>query len=195
MLDRAGVRHVILNARHEAREARIVQEAGRSGRVTIATNMAGRGTDIIPHDEVIRQGGMHVIATSIHSSARIDRQLVGRTARQGNPGSFQFLLSLEDPFLRVLPPRMQNKLIQLARERTGGPQTIPAPDAHDGLGTGEKESPQPLPDSVRRYFERAQKQLEKTHSRQRKQMLRAERERRDTFRRIGLDQYLECAED
>ena len=195
MLDRAGVRHVILNARHEAREARIVQEAGRSGRVTIATNMAGRGTDIIPHDEVIRQGGMHVIATSIHSSARIDRQLVGRTARQGNPGSFQFLLSLEDPFLRVLPPRMQNKLIRLARERTGGPETIPASDAHDGFGTDEKKSPQPLPDNVRRYFERAQKQLEKTHSRQRKQMLRAERERRDTFRRIGLDPYLECAED
>lgn len=173
MLTRAGIQHVILNARHEALEAEIVEQAGQPGRVTIATNMAGRGTDIIPHPVVVQQGGVHVIATSVHSSARIDRQLVGRTARQGDPGSFRFLLSLEDPFLSVLPPRAQRQLQQLVERGHGSV----------------------LDEGVRRYFRRAQRQLEKVHARQRRQLLRAERERRQTFRRIGLDPFLECAAD
>ena len=194
-LDKAGIRHVILNARHEAREARIIQEAGQPGHVTIATNMAGRGTDIKPHDDVIDQGGMHVIATSMHSSARIDRQLVGRTARQGNPGSFQFLLSVEDPFLRILSQRAQQKLAHVAQEYTktaGGGRDS---ESVSGTETGTATMPRPLPVGIRRYFYRAQKRLEKLHSRQRQQMLRGERERRETFHRIGLDPYLESAED
>jgi len=195
MLGRAGIRYVILNARHEAQEARIVQEAGQPGRVTIATNMAGRGTDIKPHDEVIHQGGMHVIATSMHSSARIDRQLIGRTARQGNPGSFQFLLSVEDPFLRILSQRSQQTLARVAKDYMKNAGVIADSHSKDGIDAGMTTTPRPLPASIRRYFYRAQQQLEKIHSRQRKQMLRGERERRETFRRIGLDPYLECAED
>lgn len=173
MLERAKIQHVILNARHEAAEAAIVEQAGQPGRVTIATNMAGRGTDIIPHADVRQQGGLHVIATSVHSSARIDRQLVGRTARQGDPGSFQFLLSLQDPFLEILPKRQVQQLKQAAES-----------DVKGALGR-----------STQRYFRRAQRQLEKIHTRQRKQMLKAERERQETFRRLGLDPYLECAAD
>jgi preprotein translocase subunit SecA len=173
MLMGAGIRHVILNARHEAQEAEIVAVAGQPGRVTIATNMVGRGTDIIPHEVVLQQGGVHVIATSVHSSARIDRQLVGRTARQGDPGSFQFSLSLEDSFLSVLPPRAQRQLKQIVESRKGE------------VASGH----------VRRYFRRAQRQLEKIHTRQRKQLLRGERKRKETFRRLGLDPYLECAAD
>lgn len=169
MLTESGIQHQILNARHEAIEADIVRGAGQPGRVTIATNMAGRGTDIIPHEDVVRQGGVHVIATAMHSSDRIDRQLVGRTARQGDPGSFQFMLSLEDPFLRILPRRLQKKL------------------ANVGSGVFSRR--------MQRHFRRAQRQLEKIHARQRKQMLRAERERQETFRRLGLDPYLECAAD
>lgn len=173
MLERAKIQHVILNARHEAAEAAIVENAGQPGRVTIATNMAGRGTDIIPHAEVKKNGGLHVIATSMHSSARIDRQLVGRTARQGDPGSFQFLLSLQDPFLEILPRSLLRKLKKAADLETKGS----------------------LSSSTRRFFRRAQRQLEKIHGRQRKQMLKAERERQETFRRLGLDPYLECAAD
>lgn len=170
MLDQIGIRHVILNARHEQHEAGIVQQAGKPGCVTIATNMAGRGTDIIPHKDVIDQGGLHVIATSMHSSARIDRQLVGRTARQGDPGSFQFLLSLEDPFLQVLPQRVQRKLAMSSARGS-------------------------VSNSMRSYFRRAQKQMEKMYSRQRKHLLKGEHKRQETFRRIGLDPYLECATD
>ena len=169
----SGIPYVILNARHEEREAQIVSEAGQPGRVTIATNMAGRGTDIIPHKLVVRQGGLHVIATSMHSSARIDQQLVGRTARQGDPGTFQFLLSLEDPFLQVLPPRTHKHLQQLAA-------SLP-----NGAGGVE----------LQKYFLQVQRQMEKIHSRQRKQMLRREKEQHKTFRRIGLDPWLESAVD
>ncbi|MCH2202884.1 MAG: translocase [Fuerstiella sp.] len=174
MLNAAGTRYVILNARHEAEEAEIVELAGQPGRVTIATNMAGRGTDIIPHPEVIQHGGVHVIATSVHSSARIDRQLVGRTARQGDPGTFQFLLSLEDPFLNVLSPKVQRQLRSLIDRQQEGEITSL---------------------SIRNYFRKAQNQLEKNHARQRKQLLKGERRQSETFRRIGLDPYLECAAD
>ena len=84
-----------------AREAEIVAEAGRSGAVTIATNMAGRGTDIKLSKEVIEAGGLAIIGTERHDSRRVDRQLRGRAGRQGDPGSSQFFVSLEDNLMRL----------------------------------------------------------------------------------------------
>lgn len=94
-----GVAHQALHAKQDVSEAEIVAEAGRPGRVTIATNMAGRGTDIKLGDGVADLGGLHVILTELHESKRIDRQLIGRCARQGQPGSWQYMLSLEDQLL------------------------------------------------------------------------------------------------
>lgn len=99
MLQAAGVPHVILNARQDKEEADIVSKAGQSGRVTVATNMAGRGTDIKLQPEVAKHGGLHVVATERHEAARIDRQLYGRSGRQGDPGSFEMLVSLEDDLM------------------------------------------------------------------------------------------------
>jgi len=103
-LNKIGLSHHVLNARQDREEAMIVAEAGRPGRITVATNIAGRGTDIRLAPEVIGCGGLHVILTEFHQSARIDRQLFGRSARQGDPGSFECLVSLEDElFVRFIP--------------------------------------------------------------------------------------------
>ncbi len=101
MLKKAGVKHDVLNAKHHEREAEIVMEAGHKNRVTIATNMAGRGTDIKLGDGVKELGGLHILGTSRHESRRIDNQLRGRSGRQGDPGSSRFFLSLEDDLLRI----------------------------------------------------------------------------------------------
>jgi preprotein translocase subunit SecA len=95
-LDRRGMPHRILNARQDAEEATIVSEAGQPGRITVATNMAGRGTDIKLAPAVRAAGGLHVILTEFHESARVDRQLFGRCARQGDPGTTEAIVSLED---------------------------------------------------------------------------------------------------
>ena len=101
MLKRMGVKHDVLNAKHHEREAEIVAHAGEKGRVTIATNMAGRGTDIVLGEGVAELGGLHIIGTERHESRRIDNQLRGRSGRQGDPGSSRFYLSLEDDLLRI----------------------------------------------------------------------------------------------
>lgn len=110
LLDRAGIKHEILNAKNHAREAEIIAQAGRPGAVTVATNMAGRGVDIIlggqPFDtdlynQVKAAGGLHVIGTERHESRRIDNQLRGRSGRQGDPGSTQFYISMEDDLMRI----------------------------------------------------------------------------------------------
>lgn len=101
LLKRRGVMHQVLNAKHHAREAEIVSLAGQRNAVTIATNMAGRGTDIILGDGVKDLGGLHIIGTERHESRRIDNQLRGRSGRQGDPGSSQFFLSLQDDLLRL----------------------------------------------------------------------------------------------
>ncbi|MCL7486998.1 MAG: preprotein translocase subunit SecA [Desulfobulbaceae bacterium] len=101
MLKKAGIRHDVLNAKQHDREAEIIAGAGQEGRVTIATNMAGRGTDIKLGEGVRELGGLHILGTSRHESRRIDNQLRGRAGRQGDPGSSRFFLSLEDDLLRI----------------------------------------------------------------------------------------------
>ncbi len=101
MLKIKGIKHNVLNAKLHAREADIIAEAGHAGTVTIATNMAGRGTDIKLTDEVKKAGGLAIIGTERHDSRRVDRQLRGRAGRQGDPGSSQFYVSLEDNLMRL----------------------------------------------------------------------------------------------
>ena len=101
MLKIRGIKHNVLNAKQHQLEAQIVAEAGRSGQVTIATNMAGRGTDIKLSPEVKQKGGLAIIGTERHESRRVDRQLRGRAGRQGDPGSSQFFVSLEDKLMRL----------------------------------------------------------------------------------------------
>lgn len=100
MLKKKGITHKVLNAKYHAEEAEIVSRAGQPGSVTIATNMAGRGTDIMLGEGVPEVGGLHIIGTERHESRRIDNQLRGRAGRQGDPGSSQFYLSLEDELMR-----------------------------------------------------------------------------------------------
>ena len=101
MLKKEGVKHQVLNAKNHEREAEIVAQAGQKGTVTISTNMAGRGTDIVLGDEVPEIGGLHILGTERHESRRIDNQLRGRSGRQGDQGSSRFYLSLEDDLMRV----------------------------------------------------------------------------------------------
>ena len=96
LLLEAGFQPVILNARQDRQEAEIVACAGQPGRVTVATNLAGRGTDIQLHPAVREAGGLHVILTEYHESRRIDRQLFGRAGRQGDPGSYESIVALDD---------------------------------------------------------------------------------------------------
>ena len=100
-LKKQGIDHNVLNAKHHEKEAEIVAQAGQKNQVTIATNMAGRGTDIVLGPEVPALGGLHIVATERHESRRIDNQLRGRAGRQGDPGSTRFFLSLEDDLMRL----------------------------------------------------------------------------------------------
>src|SRR2546423_12307500 len=104
MLERRGLKHNVLNAKQHEREAAIVAEAGQPAAVTIATNMAGRGTDIVLGEGVQDLGGLHIIGTERHESRRIDNQLRGRAGRQGDPGSTRFYISLEDDLMRIFGP-------------------------------------------------------------------------------------------
>ena len=98
-LDEAGLKHQVLNAKQDQEEAAIVAAAGRYGQITVATNMAGRGTDIKLDEAAIKAGGLHVVCCEKNISARIDRQLAGRCGRQGDPGSYQAILSMQDAFI------------------------------------------------------------------------------------------------
>ena len=112
-----GVEHTVLNARHDKAEAEIVARAGEAGRITVATNMAGRGTDIHLSPEAEAAGGLHVILTEFHESARIDRQLIGRGARQGNPGSWQAIVARDDDLFRRFAPGWMRRTARLATLR------------------------------------------------------------------------------
>jgi len=112
LLKRAGVKHDVLNAKNHYREAEIIENAGHKGSVTIATNMAGRGTDIKLGDGVLELGGLAVIGTERHESRRIDNQLRGRSGRQGDPGMSQFFLSMEDELMRRFGSDNLKKLME-----------------------------------------------------------------------------------
>ena len=111
-LSRRGIEHEVLNAKHHEREAAIIAKAGQKGNVTIATNMAGRGTDIVLGEGVVELGGLHVMGTERHEARRIDNQLRGRTGRQGDPGSSRFYVSLEDDLMRIFAPERVSNILK-----------------------------------------------------------------------------------
>ena len=121
MLKKQNIPHNVLNAKQHEQEAAIVAEAGQRGKVTIATNMAGRGTDIKLADEVIELGGLHILGTERHESRRIDNQLRGRSGRQGDPGSSRFYLSLEDDLLRLFGSERFSGILQKLGMEDGQP--------------------------------------------------------------------------
>ena len=151
MLKKNGIVHSVLNAKYHEQEAEIVARAGQKGAVTIATNMAGRGTDIKLGEDVESLGGLHVIGTERHESRRIDRQLRGRCARQGDAGSTRFFLSLEDDLLRLFANN--NRLFKFVEK---------------GIGEGEAIGDSGLLD---RSIQTAQKNVEKHHFQIRKRTL------------------------
>jgi preprotein translocase subunit SecA len=110
---RRGVDFVVLNARQDQAEAEIVAQAGQAGRITVATNMAGRGTDIKLTVQARAAGGLHVILTEFHESPRVDRQLVGRSGRQGDPGCAQAIVCPSDSLLARQPPIVHTLLTHL----------------------------------------------------------------------------------
>ncbi len=119
MLDRQNIKHNVLNAKLHKREADVVAEAGKAGVVTIATNMAGRGTDIKINEEIKNKGGLAIIGTERHDSRRVDRQLRGRSGRQGDPGSSQFYVSLEDNLMRLFGSERVSKLMDRMGHKEG----------------------------------------------------------------------------
>jgi len=170
ILFKRGIGHDVLNARNLAREAQIVAGAGLVGRVTVATNMAGRGTDIKVTPPAIDLGGLHVICTELHESARIDRQLIGRCGRQGDPGSYRQFMSLEDELLEL----------GLGEERAARLLT------HAALP----------PKQLARFaslFRTAQAKIEKRHFKGRKMLLYQEKLRQEVQREMGQDPYLDTA--
>ena len=170
ILNSRNVEHNVLNARHLAREAAIVSEAGRVGRVTVATNMAGRGTDIKVSEPAIELGGLHVICTEVHESARIDRQLIGRCGRQGDPGTYRQFMSLEDEILAAGLGEMRAK--KLLRFQT---QSTKALARFAGL------------------FRAAQAKIERRHFQARKMLLHHENLRQEMQLEMGQDPYLDTA--
>lgn len=116
LLDEANLPHQVLNAKHDKEEAEIIARAGQSEQITVATNMAGRGTDIKLDESAIKAGGLHVISCEKNVSARIDRQLAGRCGRQGDPGSYEAIFSLEDTLVEKTFGRVSNYIKKLSDE-------------------------------------------------------------------------------
>lgn len=150
MLNRKGIKHNVLNAKLHQREADIVAQAGKSGTVTIATNMAGRGTDIKITEEVKKAGGLAIVGTERHESRRVDRQLRGRAGRQGDPGSSQFFVALDDNLMRMFGSERIAKIM-------------------DRLGLEEGEVIQHS--MITKSIERAQKKVEENNFGTRKRLL------------------------
>lgn len=128
--------HTVLNAKNNTREAEIIAEAGRRGQITVATNMAGRGTDIKLTQEIKELGGLHVIGTTRHHSRRIDRQLRGRSGRLGDPGSSQFFVSFEDSLMRLFASPRLTSMLQKFRPPEGEP--ISAKVLNKSIETAQK---------------------------------------------------------
>ncbi len=150
MLKIRKIPHNVLNAKHHQREAEIVAQAGNPGQVTIATNMAGRGTDIKLHPDVKKAGGLAIIGTERHDSRRVDRQLRGRAGRQGDPGSSQFFVSFEDDLMRLFGSEKMAKIL-------------------DRLGMKEGEAIQHS--RITKSIENAQKKVEENNFGIRKRLL------------------------
>ena len=150
LLEAAGIAHTVLNAEHIAEESEIIAEAGRQGHVTVATNMAGRGVDIAVDPGVLERGGLHVILSELHDAGRIDRQMQGRTARRGEPGSTEAILSLEDPLLDLAPGLLTK---WIAAQRLGGLTRL----------------------CRHRLFGLSQRRAERAHARERKNLLSQDR--------------------
>ena len=121
MLKRSGIPHSVLNAKHHQMEAEIIANAGQQKTITISTNMAGRGTDIVLGDGVLDMGGLHILGTERHESRRIDNQLRGRSGRQGDPGSSRFYLSLEDDLLRIFGSERISSIMERLGMEEGEP--------------------------------------------------------------------------
>jgi preprotein translocase subunit SecA len=136
MLKRRGIKHNVLNAKYHQQEAEIVSQAGQRGAVTIATNMAGRGTDIKLGAGVPDLGGLHILGTERHESRRIDRQLRGRSGRQGDPGSTRFYLSLEDDLMRLFGSERISGLMQRMGVEEG--EVIEHPWVTGAIGRAQK---------------------------------------------------------
>jgi preprotein translocase subunit SecA len=164
----AGVEHAVLNARFHEEEAKVVAEAGQPGRVTIATNMAGRGTDVKLGPGVAEAGGLHVLGTERHEAARIDRQLAGRAGRQGDPGSCQFFLSLEDELLEGLGAFWRDQIRKVGR----------GPDVYDWQ-------------KFRRFFYQAQRALERRHYRERVDLMAYERQRGELLEVLAANPHVD----
>jgi len=169
-LKAAGIEHAVLHARHLADEAAIVERAGELGRVTVATNMAGRGTDIRLAAGVAEIGGLHVIGTELHDSSRIDQQLFGRCGRQGDPGSCRQFVSLDDEILEQ----------GLGAERAAALRSSPNDVPKKRLIT---------------LFCKAQQRIERRHFRDRHLLLKQAERRRRLHERLGQDPYLDAVEE
>ncbi|MEZ6094867.1 MAG: helicase-related protein [Pirellulaceae bacterium] len=169
LLDEQGIEHYVLNAKEHQREAEIVAAAGQFRKVTVATNMAGRGTDIQLAPEVHELGGLHVICSELHESARIDRQLIGRCGRQGDPGTFRQFMSLEDDLLRRGIEPEQWKKLKATRARSS--------------------------EQLARYarvFRQAQRHIENKNFQGRKILMYQEGLRHEMQTEMGLDPYLDA---
>lgn len=171
LLSQAGIEHRVLNAHKLAEEAEIVALAGQRGKVTVSTNMAGRGTDIRLGEGVAELGGLHVILTEMHDASRIDRQLSGRCGRQGDPGTYRQYLSLDDDLLLAgLGPKKAAKLKAIGQSAQG-----------------------PL-DGYIRLFRKAQRIVERRHFRQRRALMYYEKQRKKMQRQMGQDPYLDTVD-
>ncbi len=168
LLTEVGIAHEVLNANKVAEEAEIVARAGGRGCVTVATNMAGRGTDVKLSSEIEKIGGMHVICTEMHDAARIDRQLIGRCGRQGDRGSYRQFLSLDDDILKTGLGNDRAEKLKSKGEITEGPVNRFA-----------------------KLFRKAQIKVERKHFRDRMVLLHHEKERKKMQREIGQDPYLD----
>lgn len=166
VLQRMGVEHEVLNAREVEREAEIVEKAGGFGKVTVATNMAGRGTDIKITDEIRELGGLHVVGSEMHESSRIDQQLFGRCSRQGDPGSVQLYLSADDKLLESAFGKQKAENLR-RRARSRGPRYWA------GL------------------FKKAQLKVENQHYRSRKILMFSEKQLAKSQREMGFDPILD----
>jgi len=171
LLTEAGLPHTVLNARQIEREAEIVAQAGQRGQITVSTNMAGRGTDIKLGEGVYELGGLHVICTELHDSARIDRQLVGRCGRQGDPGTWRQYAAADDEILTMgFGPKRARRLAAWIRRRLRG-----------------------RPERLLAIFRRAQRRVEARHVRQRRVLEYQERQRAEAHIQMSQDPYLDAA--